>query len=374
MSNLAKTLPFSLDRKSRTALTDQLVDGLRRAINDGYYRPGDVLPTWKNLSETLGVSLRIPREALRRLSQEGVVLARRRLGSVVQRTTEKRSWKGTVLCVCYDSEWHSYYRSVMFSSFRQILARNGYVAIPFDIRQTKYGAPDLSASSSILDFKIDFAVVMCHHARVLNWFSRFGIPFLAYGGMACQRVPNLVGVPDVWDVRQAKEDFLAHCRRARIRRVLQISFCAGPSVDMLPAFRRAGIEAEGWLVPPVKGICRQEGIREAVRRAVAKRFADARSLPDLVFFTDDFVAAGGLLALAQCGVRVPEDVRVVTLANEGDLPVSMCSLTCILSSPVERGVLMARRVLAALSRTRLPAGADSVPKISYRIGESFPDK
>jgi DNA-binding LacI/PurR family transcriptional regulator len=208
----------------------------------------------------------------------------------------------------------------------------------------------------------------------LNWFSRFGIPFLAYGGMACQRVPNLVGVPDVWDVRQAKEDFLAHCRRARIRRVLQISFCAGPSVDMLPAFRRAGIEAEGWLVPPVKGISRQEGIREAVRSAVAKRFADARSLPDLVFFTDDFVAAGGLLALAQCGVRVPEDVRVVTLANEGDLPVSMCSLTCILSSPVERGVLMARRVLAALSSTRLPTGADSVPKISYRIGESFPDK
>jgi DNA-binding LacI/PurR family transcriptional regulator len=51
-------------------------------------------------------------------------------------------------------------------------------------------------------------------------------------------------------------------------------------------------------------------------RKVAKR-----DLPELFIFTDDYVAQGALMALALAGVRLPDDVAVVTHSNKGITPI-----------------------------------------------------
>ena len=51
------------------------------------------------------------------------------------------------------------------------------------------------------------------------------------------------------------------------------------------------------------------------------KIAAKRPLPDLFIFTDDYLAQGALIALAVAGVRIPEDVAVVTHANKGLGPV-----------------------------------------------------
>ena len=60
-------LPFRIDRGSRTNLAEQMADGLREAIVTGFYRPGDFLPNLQVMARQLGVSMRIPREALEML-------------------------------------------------------------------------------------------------------------------------------------------------------------------------------------------------------------------------------------------------------------------------------------------------------------------
>ena len=46
---------FSIDRSQRGNLARQIADGLRTAIETGYYRPGDILPPVRDLAEIFGV-------------------------------------------------------------------------------------------------------------------------------------------------------------------------------------------------------------------------------------------------------------------------------------------------------------------------------
>ena len=95
-------------------------------------------------------------------------------------------------------------------------------------------------------------------------------------------------------------------------------------------------------------------------------------MPDLfVFSDDDILASGCLMALAYAGVRVPEDVRVVTLSNKGLGPVYPRTLARLEIDPASYGDLVARYVHSILSDRH---GAESPTLAStYVPGESFPD-
>ena len=60
-------LPFAVVRSSRATLVEQVAEGLRRAIDSGFYKPGDVLPTTRDLATALGVSRIVTRAAVREL-------------------------------------------------------------------------------------------------------------------------------------------------------------------------------------------------------------------------------------------------------------------------------------------------------------------
>lgn len=65
------------------SLADTVADRLRRAIGDDKYKPGEKLPTERELSEIYGVSRAIIREALGRLKQDGLVRSRQGSGAFV---------------------------------------------------------------------------------------------------------------------------------------------------------------------------------------------------------------------------------------------------------------------------------------------------
>jgi GntR family transcriptional regulator / MocR family aminotransferase len=64
-------------------LTAWLADALRAAIMDGRLRPGTSLPATRVLAEDLGISRGVITEAYQRLTEEGLVTARRRTGTTV---------------------------------------------------------------------------------------------------------------------------------------------------------------------------------------------------------------------------------------------------------------------------------------------------
>ncbi len=92
-------------------------------------------------------------------------------------------------------------------------------------------------------------------------------------------------------------------------------------------------------------------------------------LPDVLLFTDDHLAQGAVLALMEHGVRVPEDVRVVTHSNRGLGPFWTKPFTRLEMDPVAHGAKIADAILAYLRTRRLPAGI--VLGSEWTSGETF---
>ena len=93
-----KKLPFAINRSDARSLAAQVTDGLRTAIVDGYYAPGDTIPTSRDLAPMLGVSRIVTIAALERLAAEGYIVSRPRIGSVVRDRAAKQ-WRGHVVTV-----------------------------------------------------------------------------------------------------------------------------------------------------------------------------------------------------------------------------------------------------------------------------------
>ena len=105
--------------------------------------------------------------------------------------------------------------------------------------------------------------------------------------------------------------------------------------------------------------------------AVVGRFAGKRNLPDLLLFSDDYVAFGGLVGLAACGIRVPDEMRVLTLANVGFEPVFPVPLAQIRIDPRANGAAIAAKVLARMEGRSF---SDPLPSPEFVAAASFPVK
>jgi len=72
-----------LDRSSPIPLYFQIAQNLKQAIEDGTLKPGERLDNELDLTERLGVSRPTVRQAVQRLVEQGLVVRRRGLGTVV---------------------------------------------------------------------------------------------------------------------------------------------------------------------------------------------------------------------------------------------------------------------------------------------------
>ncbi len=342
-----------------------MVAGFRTAIASGYYKEGELLPPLKTISSTLGVSMIVSRAALRRLADEGMLLAHPGRGSeVLGKGTIM--WKGRVLFITPDRN-DSYHVNVVCDVLRRRLLAAGYFFNQITVTKDAAGRYDMSQLQLQLKDPALFVVEM------------FGVPEISREVVAA-KVRSVVVARDDGDYSGADvirfasgasvPAFVSACRAARIRRVLQVGFEPG-FADAAQALREAGIEVESVCVSaPVQ----EPGVIETVKRATHEFFASflARSAarPDLIYFADDHAAEAGLLALALAGVRVPDDMKVVSWSNCGLAPVYVKPVTRMEVDPISNGERLAEYVL-----WRLGAGPKvPVPVMNPRFvpGDTFP--
>ena len=72
-------------------LYQQIVDGLKREVSEGRLRPGQPLPSFRQLAEDLLVSVITVKRAYEELEREGIIFRRQGLGTFVAHTAADRS-------------------------------------------------------------------------------------------------------------------------------------------------------------------------------------------------------------------------------------------------------------------------------------------
>lgn len=357
--------PFSLDRSRHGDLAEQIATGLRTAIETGYYPAGSVLPPVRDLARMLDVSKGIAELALSRIREEGLVSPRPRVGSVVC-APDRPLWKGHVVTVIPPGLGNPF-DTAIHAVVRDRLTAAGYLVTPVTVTESRPGRfDDFALLDTVLRQQTDLVVQLHNQETITRHLSRAKIPFVRIADSG-KLPPNCVGAVRR-DFAQALPDFAAHCREAGVKFVLQVA-------DVLRADATELLSREGIAVSTLRtpaslrnGIDYDFAVWAA--ETFAKRLAKGRGwLPDLLFFQNDHLANGALLALGAAGVRIPEDVRVATWANYRYGPAYFKPLTRMEIDAASIGATLVDSILEWLKNGTFPESVVVGPE--YIRGETF---
>jgi GntR family transcriptional regulator len=78
-----RRLPISINPNSHVPIYQQIVDHIRRSVAAGVYRPGEPIPSLRQLALDLVVNPNTVQRAYEQLEREGLIQARRGLGMFV---------------------------------------------------------------------------------------------------------------------------------------------------------------------------------------------------------------------------------------------------------------------------------------------------
>ena len=359
-------VPFTVERSSAGSLSKQMTDGIREAIASGRFKAGNVLPTIVEWAKLLGVSIRVPEAAVSALAKEGLITVKKRCGCIVN-PRRLNVWNGRILVVVPDGD-HVYYQNVLVGKIRARVCAEGYMFVQVTVLRRSDGRYDFRQLAHELKAKPDFTLLVENRPEIERLLSKSDVAFGVFGKVRCA-LPGCV-VNFHRDNDAAVPDIVAHCERSGVRRVLQVTKETGGYFDAVPGLRDFGFEAEEWRVPVLFDFGRAEGAVRGAFAAFRDRFAkEGRTwLPDLLVFTDDFVASGALIAMLMEGVAIPGDVKVVSLANKGIGPVYPVALTRVENDPDRHGEMLADAVVRFLSGRKMRDGRIAP---EYIEGESF---
>ena len=368
-------MPFCFDGTRRSGLSDQLADGLRQAILTGHIKSGETLPTILEWAKILDVSIRVPESAIARLVSEGLIIARRRHGCVVAERGNAPNWRGHVLVVVPDDD-ACYYSNVQLGCVRARLSAAGYLVSSLTVLRKEETVEsfdyDLAPLEFVLHQSIDLVVLIFNYRRtnIARAVARSGVPFVEFADAEPCRLKGCVGSVCL-DKATAMRRLEDQCRAVGVSRVMQVG--AYTSNYDAQFFRKMkGVTFSNWRT---ERKIAEYGVNESMVRGAMESFQRRLAskgrewLPELFYFTDDHVTSGALMAMMEAGIRVPDDVRVVTMANWGLGPVFPVMLTRLEMNPYTHGDVLAQMALDYLKH-KIPQGHRSVP-LQYIEGDSF---
>ena len=360
---------YALDPAAAGTLTEQLTDNLRRAIANGIYKPGDRLPGVRQMAKLCGTSIHVSVGAQKTLAEEGLVKARPRIGCVVLDKSRK-NWHGRVLLVHVGAHCN-YNQNVFLAEVATHLeAANWRVLHAFIPRREPAGLYDLTSFRKTVAEKYDLCLLPSYDAPVVDLVRENGIPYMLMSAQMGTKSDGCVGATSRIAAK-ALSDFLAHCREVGIRHVLKVGDHDGVigAIDM-GCLREYGIAFEGLLISPTHSSAASESFASCAYAALLKRFSKAdASRPDLIYFDDDYIARGGLWALERAGLRIPDDVKVVSLTNRDHAPFYPLSLTRFEFNPFAEAAKASRAILRFLNDGKRP-GTVLCP-IRFIRGDTF---
>jgi hypothetical protein len=339
-----KELPFKIGRHLGATLTDQLADGLRRAIHSGALRAGDALPGIMKMASQIGVSDKVVRWAIKRLANEGLLSPRPGIGIIVN-DPHIHIWRASVLGLQRGNP-SMYYQSALSSA---VTERLNAANVLFDAAYIGWGeeSKGFPKVQSHLSHTFSLAVVQGNANRIDKLLSRRGMPFIHF----TMSHPSPLAVRAI-HVHHAPvfPAFRDHCLACGVRKALLVHLHQEGAQGSEPRnlLTEAGVRCSVLNVQDLAGLGIPECVERGAFNAMDTWLKRERNMPDLIWFSDDFVARGALMAMTARGVRVPEDVQVITWANKGFVPVFTKPLTRVENDPVRYGEAIAACVLEQL--------------------------
>ena len=309
-----KTLPFKLERGRRGCLAEQIAALLREAIVTGYYKPGEVLPPIRELAQRLEVGRVNVERAIARLSEEGLLNPRPKVGCVVC-GTEAPLWKGQVLIVVPPGGANHLINTVG-GMLRDALVAAGYLFLVAAVPCREDGTFDFAMLRTMLRQRVDLVVLLHDKKAIAQWISAQGVAFIRVTsdkGVVANCVGDIRYEPD-----RAFSDFAEHCRERNVKNLTELYIWQEMRISS--SCRRHKIHVDEWHLDYPKDMPMDgPGVAQVAADAVRERLEREGHgwVAEVLCLCDDYLASGAMTALLAAGVRIPDDVRIVVWTNRG---------------------------------------------------------
>jgi LacI family transcriptional regulator len=325
-------LAHRLDRQAGPPLYKQLRKQLAQLIYERHLRPGDNIPPQRDLSQLCRVSEMTVRRALQELAQEGLLQARAGSGTKVvdpqQRqeqlsqtaSTVARRWRiGIVMASLSDGY-------PFLSRMMEQLDQEAGTQVRYQLLDLPTCETDPATIAQIVPLRaLDGVILMSPvNLTLVTLCQRQRIPYvLLYNDLADEQSHCIV-VDYASGLLEAVA-YLVHNQRRRIALVTAARqrFSTGQMVDAYhTACQLHGLQVQAeWLV--------HASYEERQGYEAMIHLLGTSPRPDAVLFASDYQARGGLVALQEAKMAVPQEIAVVgagRLLREKEWPVPLSTI------------------------------------------------
>lgn len=359
-----------------SSVSSRLEHALQSMIAEGRLSGGERLPTVRELTRHFATSRTTVLAAIRGLESKGLVRSIPRQGTVVlarpgiadKLKRKKVNQIGVIDLLSryrfYNEDVTSWYQGVERGA-EYALSHSNYHLVKavfpndsFWMRRLWERIDDLAASMAGVMLHTDIAT-----DEILNGLDSRSIPWVTIGRRSLRSMHNFVAVDHISTGQLVGWVFA----RLGFRRVLYLGW------DRREYFLSAGLtpgpdeKFMGLVQGYVEGggdsscvsniLCVQLSADEGYR--ITKQFIAQRGMPDAIFSYSDHLAIGGMRALQEHGVRIPEQAGVVGSIGFSSCECSTPSLT-VASQPI-------REIGRQLAQLLLEMIRGSVTRVSGRV-------
>ncbi|MDD5705420.1 MAG: GntR family transcriptional regulator [Kiritimatiellae bacterium] len=309
-------MELDLDIVAAEPVHKQIGGFLRRQIASGKLPAGARLPTTHELAKRWNVHLTSVQRGMAPLVAQGLLERRRKHGTFVRRGTQTAPIAILFGPSLADEAAH-FYRAFA-EALKSEARRHQWTCRIYDGLNPLTAADQPRKDETIAHLKHDLET--CGFKGQIHVALRLGVSQMMGREIA---LPMVLQEEDVlWDPRQGMSDCAAFLSRAGRRRLVYLRIVfqndetpdSAETRDDAPASGIPNLEMLYW---PLKGTAAE---REAeTERRVKELIADWRGrpegMPDGLIVSDDIMTRGVALALLASGMRVPEEIMVMTEAT-----------------------------------------------------------
>ncbi|MCX7992358.1 MAG: GntR family transcriptional regulator [Fimbriimonadales bacterium] len=330
----------------------QVRQWVERQIVTGFWKPGDVLPPERTLAEQLGVSPLTVSRALQGLTQEGILIRKRRVGTIVAENLPPTLFQQsfTVMALGLGTGTRQpvdFYFSSIQRSILNTLAPLGLRTLWLDYQIDQIERELLSS-----EFMGILAIApAAEHITLLEDLYRRGIPVVIVGASAEEWETPTVDTDNYGAARLAAKHLLelGHQRFVGLFGALETFNSRDRWRGFRDALHEAGVpESHLWTFATPYADEVGEANREAIRTVLR-----LPNRPTAIFAGGYYLALSVLQTLRQSGLSVPDDVSLIGFDDPPSAALLEPSLTTF-RQPLEQLGTHAVQKLLDMAKGRRP--------------------
>jgi DNA-binding LacI/PurR family transcriptional regulator len=344
--------PSQIQRRGHGPMYEQICEILRRRIREGEVKPGDLLPSIKELCSEFDVSTITVRQALDVLEDEGLIDKRPGWGNSVRDTLHSRAELRTPPILLLDHRgvplWDAY-TSEIKASIERAIRQAGFAF--------QYGPTDPQWLGDFLTHHAGESrgviLLSGSYRSIQPYIGEFDLPVVAFSRedqtSDDNHIRDIVNIADRAGIADVVDHLigLGHRRIAYAGLMAESYAGARRREAFLQTLQAHGIAPENDLVVEA-GFSMEEG-RQAGARVLA-----ARETPTALVCANDYLALGAVSEFHSRGLKIPADISVTGFDN---LDMAAHAFPALTTVSIDRGRLgdaLARLMIERLANPLKP--------------------